>query len=143
MNQTFDDVDTPELCNELHDHLFLKLQLLERVIRARKLHHSRFFSMNMDYGHQKFLDSLSSQRAIIAKLLERLAHRTSKVAFLYKFLPMALADMRDRCCTRISSGSNGSGDAKTKKKNTGRRSRRRLRWRLHSSDVIGKQPKHE
>lgn len=81
-NQTFQDVTTQETLKELHDHLFLKLQLLERVIRARKLHHSRFFSQDMDYGHARFLDSLQGQKAAITKALGRLERRTADV--LYK-----------------------------------------------------------
>jgi hypothetical protein len=81
-NQTFQDVSTQETIKEIHDHLFLKYQLLERVIRARKLHHSRFFSQNMDYGHAKFLDSLQGQRNATLKALERLEKRTAEV--LYK-----------------------------------------------------------
>jgi hypothetical protein len=38
LHQDFTTVKTKEECKEVHDHLFLTLQLLERVIRARKLH---------------------------------------------------------------------------------------------------------
>lgn len=51
-NQTFSDVESEATLRELHDYLLLKYRLFARVIGARKLHHSRFFSMNMDYGHQ-------------------------------------------------------------------------------------------
>jgi hypothetical protein len=49
-NQTFEDIKSEETLRELRSYLFLRYALLDRVIRARKLHHSRFFSMNMDYG---------------------------------------------------------------------------------------------
>jgi hypothetical protein len=78
----FKDVDSENLCRTIHDHLFRKFQLLERVIRARKLHHSRFFSMNYDYGHAKYLDHLLNQRAIVIKALERIERRTAEI--LYK-----------------------------------------------------------
>jgi hypothetical protein len=64
---------------EIHEHLFERLRLLERVIRARKLHMSRFFSQNMDYGHTKYLDALMGQKAAVVKALERLEKRTSEV----------------------------------------------------------------
>ncbi|MCJ1393917.1 hypothetical protein MMC18_006793 [Xylographa bjoerkii] len=80
-NQNFTDVDSEELLNELQKHLSLKYQLLDRVIRARKLHHSHFFSLSLDYGHQHFLDILQSQRFITLRALERLVHRTADVKY--------------------------------------------------------------
>jgi hypothetical protein len=65
----------------VHDHLFLTLQLLERVIRARKLHHSRFFAEDCDYGHAKFLEHLQSQKGTVVRALERLERRTADVLF--------------------------------------------------------------
>jgi hypothetical protein len=65
----------------VHDHLFLTLQLLERVIRARKLHHSRFFAEDCDYGHAKFLEDLQSQKGTVVRALERLERRTAEVLF--------------------------------------------------------------
>ena len=81
-NQSFEDVDSEEILRELYDHLFLKNALFERVIRARKLHHSRFFSLNLDYGHQHYLDTLSNRKFIVLRALERLERRTAEV--LYK-----------------------------------------------------------
>lgn len=49
-NQTFKDITSEEILRELRSHLSLRHALLDRVIRARKLHHSRFFSMTLDYG---------------------------------------------------------------------------------------------
>ena len=62
--------------------MLLKNALFERVIRARKLHHSRFFSLNLDYGHQRYLDDLSNRKFIVVRALERLERRTAEV--LYK-----------------------------------------------------------
>ncbi|TVY87687.1 hypothetical protein LAWI1_G006032 [Lachnellula willkommii] len=76
--QDFEDVESKEVCHEIHKYLFMKLQLLDRVIRARKLHHSRFFSLDMDYGHSKYLDSLLGQKATITQALERLERRTAE-----------------------------------------------------------------
>jgi hypothetical protein len=53
--------------------------LLERVIRARRLHHSRFFAMNYDYGHAKYLEALSTEKGTIVKALERIERRTAEV----------------------------------------------------------------
>lgn len=81
-NETFEDVESEEILQELYDYLFLKNALFERVIRARKLHHSRFFSLNLDYGHQHYLDTLSNRKFIVVRALERLERRTAEV--LYK-----------------------------------------------------------
>lgn len=81
-NQDFEDVESEEILQELYDHLSLKNALFERVIRARKLHHSRFFSLNLDYGHQHYLDTLSNRKFIVVRALERLERRTAEV--LYK-----------------------------------------------------------
>lgn len=81
-NQSFEDVDSEQILRELYDHLFLKNALFERVIRARKLHHSRFFSLSLDYGHQHYLDTLSNRKFIVLRALERLERRTAEV--LYK-----------------------------------------------------------
>ena len=81
-NQNFEDIDSEDILQELHDHLSLKNALLDRVIRARKLHHSRFFSLNLDYGHQHYLDTLSNRKFIVVRALQRLERRTAEV--LYK-----------------------------------------------------------
>ncbi|KAF7909232.1 hypothetical protein EAE99_011447 [Botrytis elliptica] len=80
-NETFKDVTTEAECKELHDWLWTKYQLLERVIRARKLHHSRFFSQNMDYGHVKFLDQLKNQKIHVTYALEKLERRTTEILY--------------------------------------------------------------
>lgn len=51
VKQTFADVESEPVLRELHAHLFLRHALLDRVIRARKMHHSRFFAMSLDYGN--------------------------------------------------------------------------------------------
>jgi hypothetical protein len=82
IDETFEGIGTKDECKEVHDHLFLKLQLLERVIRARKLHHSRFFAENCDYGHARFLEALQAQKTFTVRALERLERQTAEV--LYK-----------------------------------------------------------
>lgn len=81
-NETFSAVDSEDTLRELHDYLALKYALVDRVIRARKLHHSRFFSLNLDYGHEQYLSTLSSRRFIVVRALESLERRVSEV--LYK-----------------------------------------------------------
>ena len=83
-NQTFSDVNSEIELQELHDHLSLKHALLDRVIRARKLHHSRFFSLELDYGHQHYLDTLQSEKFIVLRALERLERRTADVLYKQK-----------------------------------------------------------
>ena len=81
-NQTFAGVDSEHILQEVYHHLSTKHALLDRVIRARKLHHSRFFSLELDYGHQHYLDVLSNQKFLVGRALERLERRTAEV--LYK-----------------------------------------------------------
>lgn len=107
-NQTFQDVTSEEVLREVRAHLLLRHALLDRVIRARKLHHSRFFSMTLDYGeilrhvsfisclflfffscwiptlalgHQAYLDNLSNQKSIAMQALQRLERRTAEVLY--------------------------------------------------------------
>ena len=81
-NQTFADIKSEAEIQEVFKYLSLKHALLDRVIRARKLHHSHFFSQNMDYGHQNYLDNLQSQKFITLRALERLERRTAEVLYL-------------------------------------------------------------
>ena len=60
VNQNFSDVDDESSLQERHGHLFLRFQLLDRVIRARKFRHSRLFAQTMDDGHPHYLDQLQS-----------------------------------------------------------------------------------
>ena len=78
-NQTFTKVEDEPTLKELHDHLFLRYQLLGRVIRARQLHHSQVYASNLDYGHQHFLDGLQNEKHIVLRALERLERRTAEV----------------------------------------------------------------
>ena len=75
-------MESEETLKELYEHFSLKNALFDRVIRARKLHHSRFFSLNLDYGHQHYLDTLSNRKFIVLRALERLERRIAEI--LYK-----------------------------------------------------------
>ena len=74
-------MDSEDELREVSEHLTKRYNLLERVIRARKLHHSRFFALNMDYGHQHFLDSLANQKSIVARAIERVVRRVADVLY--------------------------------------------------------------
>ncbi|KAJ4983302.1 hypothetical protein SVAN01_11183 [Stagonosporopsis vannaccii] len=78
------DVDDETTLRVLHDHLFKIYQLLDRVIRARKLHHSHFFAIDNDYGHQKYLDRLLNDKQNMAKALEKLGKRAATVMYEQK-----------------------------------------------------------
>ncbi|KAH0489941.1 hypothetical protein TgHK011_001430 [Trichoderma gracile] len=80
-NQTFEDVQDPETLRELHSHLFKRYVLTGKVIDARKLHHTHFYSLQIDFGHQAYLDKLSSNRHTILRSLERLERRTADVLY--------------------------------------------------------------
>ncbi|OJD29348.1 mfs allantoate protein [Diplodia corticola] len=77
----FSSVSSEDELRALHDHLFERHALLDRVIRARKLHHSRFYALTLDYGHQRYLDALASQKHAVLRALERLERRTADVLY--------------------------------------------------------------
>ena len=79
---TFDHVDDQATLSTLHQFFFKQHALLDRCIRARRLHHSRFYALELDYGHQHYLDHLVSQKHNVGRALERLERRTAEV--LYK-----------------------------------------------------------
>lgn len=78
---TFKDIDDVETLKELHAHLLRRYALLDRVIRARRLHHSRFYALELDYGHQHYLDHLNSQKHRTLHSLEKLERRTAEVLY--------------------------------------------------------------
>ena len=82
VNQTFTDIESEDTLRQLHNYLFKRYNLLESVIRSRKLHHSHFFAVDNDYGHEKFLAQLQKEKHTAARALERLGRRTADV--LYK-----------------------------------------------------------
>lgn len=77
--QQFQDVHDEEVLREIHSYIFQKYILLDRVIKARKLHHSHFFAIDMDYGHEKFLTKLQNDKHVMSRALERLMKRTAEV----------------------------------------------------------------
>ena len=80
-NLTFSDIDSQKILKEVYDHVALKHALLERVIHARKTHHTHFHSLNLDYGHQHYLDSLCNRKFIVLRALERLERRIAEVLY--------------------------------------------------------------
>jgi CTP:phosphocholine cytidylyltransferase-like protein len=82
--QDFADINDEATLKEVHDHLFKSYQLLDRVIRARKLHHSHFFAIDNDYGHQKYLDKLQSDRQTMLKAIGKLGKRAAVIMYEQK-----------------------------------------------------------
>ncbi|KAK6949802.1 hypothetical protein Daesc_008123 [Daldinia eschscholtzii] len=80
-NETFEDASDETALREIHSHLYQEYVLLGKVIDARKLHHKHFYPLQMDYGHQAYLDTLSNRRHIVLRALERLETRTAQVLF--------------------------------------------------------------
>ncbi|KAL1606580.1 hypothetical protein SLS60_003985 [Paraconiothyrium brasiliense] len=77
--QDFKDVEDEATLQELHEYLFKKYVLLDRVIKARKLHHSHFYAVDMDYGHEKYLTKLLNDKHVMARALERLGKRGAEI----------------------------------------------------------------
>jgi hypothetical protein len=73
----FTDVEDEATLRTIHDYVFKKHTLLDRVIRARRLHHSHFFAIDNDYGHEKYLDRLQNERYVMMKVLEKLGKQAA------------------------------------------------------------------
>ncbi|KAL1655727.1 hypothetical protein SLS61_001751 [Didymella pomorum] len=84
VSQEYADINDEATLKQLYDYLFKTFQLLDRVIRARKLHHSHFFAIDNDYGHQKYLDKLLNDRQNMTKALEKLGKRAATVMYEQK-----------------------------------------------------------
>lgn len=84
VSQEYVDVDDEATLKSLHNYLFKNYQLLDRVIRARKLHHSHFFAIDNDYGHQKYLDKLLNDKQNMSRALEKLGKRAATVMYEQK-----------------------------------------------------------
>lgn len=80
-NETFAAVKDEKTLNELYHYLFKKHNLLDRVIRARKLHHAHFYSQTLDYGHKQYLDRLVNDKSGVSHALEKLQRRTAEVLY--------------------------------------------------------------
>jgi hypothetical protein len=82
--------------------------------------------MNMDYGHEKFLDQLVNQKGFVTKALERLQRRTAEVGHIrYRSISRIMLIFDLRFCTRTSNGSSGYENAKMKRKQIVKRSRKK------------------
>lgn len=118
INQLFADAEKEELCKEIHDHLLLKLQLLERVIRARKLHHSRFFHELRLRPHQ------------LSQSPTKPTHKRNK-----GFGENWASSNGDNQSIKSGSSYKGFVNARPKKKLIGRRSNRKRSQKLLFFDV--------
>ncbi|KAI1368681.1 hypothetical protein F5Y08DRAFT_325949 [Xylaria arbuscula] len=80
-NETFEPIGDDNVLNEIHSYLFREYVLQGKVIEARKLHHKHFYPLELDYGHQAYLDTLSNRRHIVLRALERVVKRTAEVLY--------------------------------------------------------------
>jgi len=83
VNQNFEGLTEEHVheLQEIHTFLFKQYVLLRKVIKARKIHHQSFYTLEMDYGHQAYLDRLVSREQAVSKALENLERRSSMVIF--------------------------------------------------------------
>lgn len=59
----------------IKEFLDKKWLLLNRPIISREVHHKHFYNDKSDFGHESYLDRLKTQRATVAKSLEKLERR--------------------------------------------------------------------
>ena len=80
-NQSFGDIVSEAELHEIRTFLFAQYVLLCKIIKARRLHHDHFYSLELDYGHKVYLDKLVNQRHSVLRALEKLERRTTKVLY--------------------------------------------------------------
>lgn len=80
-SQNFSDVEDEKIINEIHQDLFKKYALLDQVIKARKLHHKHYYALTMNYGHEKYLNSLITEKRTVAGALQPCYQRMAHLAF--------------------------------------------------------------
>lgn len=81
INQNFSDVDDDNIADEIHRYLFKKYALLDKVIRARNLHHKHFYMLTRDYGHEKYLNLLITEKKVVTGALQRCYQRMAHLTF--------------------------------------------------------------
>lgn len=77
----YDDIEDQKELDEVRQYVRKVQGLQQRVIRARKIHHTKFFSMDMDYGHQHYLDKLSSDHFAALCALEKIELHAAEVMY--------------------------------------------------------------
>jgi hypothetical protein len=101
--ENFAGTDDEAALNEVYAHLHEQFNLLSNVIEARRLHHSRFFSVELDYGHQVFIDNLMNRKFHVERALERLTRRTAQVLYQkQKWFEWAQDCQKDEESNRLS-----------------------------------------
>ncbi|KAF2211250.1 hypothetical protein CERZMDRAFT_106492 [Cercospora zeae-maydis SCOH1-5] len=80
-NVSFAEIENESTLNEVHDHLFKRYALLDRVVRARKLHRQHFYPLDLDYGHKTYVEKLTNERFITLRALGRLEKRAAEVLY--------------------------------------------------------------
>jgi len=79
LDQTFHTIRSLSHLRSISNYLLQVHHLLERVIRARMTHQEHFYSKDLDYGHEVYLQSLLATRVTVLQALERLEQRTQNV----------------------------------------------------------------
>ncbi|KAF5019520.1 hypothetical protein F66182_8462 [Fusarium sp. NRRL 66182] len=74
-NDGFGDIQDEKILRQVHSYLHEKYTLLGQVIDARQIHHKHFYPLNVDYGHQAYIDKLISQRHIVLRAMTRCERR--------------------------------------------------------------------
>lgn len=80
-SQNFSDVEDEKTIGELQQYLFRKYNLLDQVVRARKVHHKHFYALTMDYGHENYLNSLITKKRTVNGALQRCYQRMAHLAY--------------------------------------------------------------
>lgn len=78
-NEDFSDIRDGKELRALEDWLYERYRLLDRVILARKTHHTHFYAESMDYGHKSYLDKLVNDKNVLLIALNRLRRRVTTV----------------------------------------------------------------
>ena len=79
--ENFTGTEDENELNDVYAYLHEQFNLLNNVIEARRLHYSLFFSVDMDYGHQAYIDKLSNRKYLIERALERLTCRIAQLLY--------------------------------------------------------------
>ncbi|KAF2668737.1 hypothetical protein BT63DRAFT_284063 [Microthyrium microscopicum] len=77
----FDDIKNDQPMREICNHLHKKHVLLTRVIQARRWHHDHFYPMKLDYGHESYVNKLTSDKSTVLRALERAERRLAEILF--------------------------------------------------------------
>jgi hypothetical protein len=75
----FTDIGDLDALEEIRQWLWKQYALLSQVIEARTYHHTRFYSLRLDYGHEAHIEKLREQRLTVNRLLRRVDKRMAEL----------------------------------------------------------------